>query len=125
MLNTSAHFVFHSLNLRFSLLLQLRRQKPPQNLPSGRLRQRLQVEHTSSQLLIACQLAINPNSDSVEDFLLLTICKLCLVRSEAHVGQRHFGGLGIVVDGADGGVDYVWMAQEYVFEFRGGDLETM
>ena len=83
------------------------------------------MEHTSSQLLIACQLVINPNSDSVKNFLFLAICKLYLVRSEAHVGQRNFGGLGIVVDGADRGVDYVWMAQEYVFEFGGRDLETM
>jgi hypothetical protein len=82
------------------------------------------VEHTSSQLFIARQLAVYPNSNIVEDFLLLAICKPCLVRSEAHVGQRNFGGFGIVVDGTDCGVDYVWMSQQYVFEFGRGDLET-
>jgi hypothetical protein len=32
--------------------------------------------------------------------------------------------LAVVVNRADCGVGYVWVAEEEVFEFRGGDLEA-
>lgn len=113
-----------SLKLCLPCLVQLGRQKSPQDLASRSLGQTLQMKDTSPKLLVSGHLAVNPEPDLIEDLLLRTARQVHLPWREAYIGEGDFGCLGVVVNCTNCSIDHVWMTQENILKLGGGDLES-